>query len=119
MECEAVRRDRAWVVTAVKHSVYGHGRTLRKARENVEQGLALIGVTAPVTITVQTPEMEKLRAARAASDAALREAVEALALRRTTLRDIAEVTQTPTAEVKRLLADNLEDRNYDEREDPS
>ncbi|MFI8459139.1 hypothetical protein [Kitasatospora sp. NPDC085464] len=114
IECEAVRRGRTWVVHVPEHDVYGHGRTLKAARENTEEGLALVGVTAPVTITAVTPELEHLRSAEAAYEAALGEAVAALLLRRTTLGDIAQATGVPPSRVKRILA-----RRSAPGEDPS
>ncbi|MFJ4342659.1 hypothetical protein [Streptomyces sp. NPDC088915] len=106
IECRAVRRGRLWVAHEPEHGVYGSGRTLRLVRESVEGGLAAVGVTAEVTITAVTPELEKLRAVEEARTAALIEAVKALALRKATLRDIAEATGVPAAHVKRLLAAN-------------
>ncbi|WP_030237623.1 hypothetical protein [Streptomyces sp. NRRL S-350] len=84
--------------------VYGHGRTLKAARENTEEGLALVGVPAKVTITAVTPELEHLRSAEAAYEAALGEAVAALLPRRATLRAIARATGVPASRVKRILA---------------
>ncbi|MGW6605596.1 hypothetical protein [Streptomyces sp. NPDC055036] len=104
IECRASRRGRAWVVHIPEHGVYGHGRNLKAAHENTMQGLTLAGVAAAITITPMTPELEKLRSAEDAYTAALSEAVAALALRRTTLRDIALATRVPTARVKQLLA---------------
>lgn len=104
IECRAIRRGRTWVAHAIEHGVYGSGRTLRLARASVEEGLALAGLTSEVEIVPVTPELEKLRAADDARTAALIEAVKALALRRATLRDIAEATGEPMAYVKRLLA---------------
>ncbi|WP_030573440.1 hypothetical protein [Streptomyces aureocirculatus] len=109
VNCDAFRHDRTWVVRAAEHGVYGHGRTLKRAGEDVEQGLALIGVTAPITITVRMPELEKLRAAEAAYDAALREAVQELTLRQTTVRDTVLATGASTAQVKSLRAVNAKD----------
>ncbi|MGW2984090.1 hypothetical protein [Streptomyces goshikiensis] len=104
IECRATRRGRTWVVHIREHGVYGSGRTLRLVRANVEEGLALVGVTPAVKITPETPELERLRAADDARTAALAEAVKALALRRATLRDIADATRVPVARVKQLLA---------------
>ncbi|MEW2434293.1 hypothetical protein AB0952_08930 [Streptomyces caniferus] len=109
IECQANRRGRTWVVHLPEHGVYGHGRTLKAVGENVTKGLALVGVTAGVTITPVTPELEKLRALKDAYTLALSEAVTALALRRTTLRDIALATSTPTTKVKLLLVDSAKD----------
>ncbi|MYX26841.1 hypothetical protein GTY75_09190 [Streptomyces sp. SID8381] len=106
--CRASRRGRVWVVRVPEHGVYGHGRTLKAAGENIKQGLALAGVTAEVVIIPVTPELEKLRAADDARAKALREAVAALALRRTSLRDIAAATGAPSTQVKRILAELAE-----------
>jgi hypothetical protein len=92
-----------------EHGVYGHGRTLKAARENTEQGLALVGVTAEVVIIPVTPELERLRSAEEAYMAALSEAVGALALRRTTPSDIALATGAPAKRVKLLLAGRTKD----------
>lgn len=105
IECRASRRGQTWMVYVPEHQVYGHGRTLRAVRENTSQGLALVGVTAEVTITPVTPELEKLRAVQDAYAAALCEAAAALALRRVALRDIALAVGVPTARVKLLLAE--------------
>ncbi|MFI1884867.1 hypothetical protein [Streptomyces jumonjinensis] len=107
IECRASRRGRTWVVFVAEHGVYGHGRTLKAARENTEQGLALAGVTAEVTITPVTPELEKLRSAEDTYMATLNEAVAALALRRAPLSDIALATRTSTRRVKLLLTERL------------
>ncbi|MEU5958154.1 hypothetical protein [Streptomyces sp. NPDC047525] len=72
--------------------------------ENVEQGLALVGVTAAVEILAVTPELERQRAARDAYTVALTETVTAMALRRTTLRDIAHATGEPIRLVKAIIA---------------
>ncbi|MCX4826900.1 hypothetical protein OG883_45520 [Streptomyces sp. NBC_01142] len=109
IECRASRRGRAWVVNIPEHGVYGHGRTLKAARENTRQGLELVGVAAEITIIPMTPELEKLRSVEDAYTAALNEAVAALALRRTTLRDIALATRVPTTRVKQLLAESAKD----------
>jgi predicted RNase H-like HicB family nuclease len=105
IECEAVRRGRLWVAHLPEHGVYSHGRTLAKTRQNTRQGLELIGVDAEVTVIAVTPELERLRAAREVYAAALSEAVSALALRRTTLHDIAAATGEPARQVKQLLPD--------------
>jgi predicted RNase H-like HicB family nuclease len=109
IECKASRRGRTWVVHVPEYGVYGHGRTLKAAHENTTQGLALAGVTAEVTITPLTPELEKLRSAEEAYAVALSDAVAALALRRTTLRDIAVATNVPTTRVKLILAESAKD----------
>lgn len=66
-------------------------------------GLAAVGVRAEVKIIPVTPELETLRGTKDAHAAAEAEAVKALALRRATLRDIAEATGVPVARVKRIL----------------
>ncbi|MGW5928795.1 hypothetical protein ACWF2L_21480 [Streptomyces anulatus] len=104
IECRATRRGRKWVAHVSEHGVYGSGRSLRLVRASVEGGLALVGVTANVQITPVTPELERLRAAEDAHTAATAEAVKALALRRATLRDIADATGVPVQRVKQLLA---------------
>ncbi|WP_420036070.1 hypothetical protein ACN2WE_31060 [Streptomyces sp. cg28] len=109
IECTATRRGRTWVVSIPAYGVYGHGRTLKKAHENVTQGLALVGVCANVAITPVTPELEKLRAAEAAYTAALSEAISALTLRRTSLRDIAAATRLPASRVKRHVAEETQE----------
>ncbi|MFJ5121927.1 hypothetical protein [Kitasatospora sp. NPDC088548] len=105
IEAVASRRGRTWVVHLPEHAVYGHGRTLKAAQENTEQALAVAGVTATVKLRPSSPELELLRAAEAAYTAALSTAAAALALRRTTLRDIALATGVPTTRVKLLLAE--------------
>ncbi|MFD7829377.1 hypothetical protein [Streptomyces sp. MJM8645] len=105
IECRATRRGREWTVHVPEHGVYSHGKTLTKVGENTQAGLALVGVTAEVMITPVTPELEKVRATKAAHAAAVSEAVVALALRRATTRDIALAVGVPAAQVKRLLAE--------------
>lgn len=109
IHCRATRRRQAWVVHIPEHGVYGHGRTLTAAHENTRQGLELIGVTAEIVITPVTPELENLRSSETAYTAALGEAVAALALLRTPLRDIALATRVPTTQVKQLLAERSKD----------
>ncbi|MFD9052439.1 hypothetical protein [Streptomyces zaomyceticus] len=104
IECRAVRRGRGWAVHAAEYGVYGHGSTLKRACASVEQGLALIGITAPVRLVAVSPELEELRAADEARTAALVEAVKALSLRRATMGDIAIATDTPRRQVKAILA---------------
>lgn len=104
----AHRRGRTWVTYLVEHSVYAHGRTLKATEANAVEGLALVGVRAAVTLTPVTPELEMLRAADDTRQQALRAAVYSLALRRTTLRDIALATRAPAWLVKQLLAEQTE-----------
>lgn len=105
IEGQAHRRGRAWVTRLAEHGVYAHGRTLRATEANVAQGLELVGVSAEVTLIPVTPELETLRAADDAREQALRAAVHALALRRTTRRDIALATRAPAWQVKQILAE--------------
>ncbi|MEV0027933.1 hypothetical protein [Nocardia sp. NPDC050793] len=72
---------------------------------SITDGLAHIGVTAQFTIIAVTPELENLRAVQDTYTTALRAAVTVLALRSTTLGDIAQATGAPTKRVKALLAD--------------
>ncbi|WP_370418943.1 hypothetical protein AB8O64_10835 [Streptomyces sp. QH1-20] len=109
IECRAGRRGRTWVVHVPEYGVYGHGRTLKAAHENTTQGLALVGVTAEVRLIPMTPELEKLRIVEDAYTAALIEAVAALALRRTTMSDIALATGVPAKRAKQLLAQQAKD----------
>ncbi|MFJ3793532.1 hypothetical protein [Kitasatospora sp. NPDC090091] len=105
LECRAGRRGRTWVVHVPEYGVYGHGRTLKAARESTVQGLSLVGVAAEVRLVPVTPELEALRSAESAYTAALGEAVAALALRRATVRDIALATGASVAQVRRVLAE--------------
>ncbi|MYT24875.1 hypothetical protein GTW69_32145 [Streptomyces sp. SID7760] len=109
IECRATRRGRLWVAHEPEHGVYGSGRTLQLVRKSVEDGLALVGVTAEVKIIPVTPELEILRAAEDARTAALAKAVEALALRRASRSDIALATGASVKQVKLLLARPAED----------
>ncbi|WP_331759392.1 hypothetical protein [Streptomyces anulatus] len=104
IECQASRRGRLWVAHEREHGVYGSGRTLRLVRASVESGLALVGVTAEVKIIPVTPELEKLRDAEETRATALAKAVESLALRRTSLSDIAMATGVSVKQVRLLLA---------------
>lgn len=105
IEGQTHRRGRAWVTLLAEHGVYAHGRTLRATEANAAQGLELVGVSAEVTLLPVTPELETLRAADAAREQALRAAVYALALRRTTRCDIALATRAPAWQVKQILAE--------------
>ena len=105
IECQVVRLGRTWVVSSTEHGVYGHGRTLRAARDNIVQGLALLGVTGEIEMILMTPELERLRCAREAYTAALKEAVIALALRQTSLTDIALATGVPAGQAREILAE--------------
>lgn len=104
LECRATRSGRTWVVHIPEHGVYGHGRSLKAVRQNVERALALIGVTADITVVAVTPELETLRAAEHARDEALQSAVAALVLRRVTPGDIARATGQTIPQVKATLA---------------
>lgn len=118
IECQASRRGRTWVAHVAEHGVYGSGRTLRLVRASVKEGLALVGVTTAVQVTPVTPELERLRAAEDTVAAAMAEAVKALALRRATLRDIADATGMPVRRVKQLLAVGATDSGALPAEDP-
>lgn len=109
IECQARLRGGTWVVSVPEHGVYGHGRTLKAARKNTAEGLALVGVTAEVTITPVTPELQKLRSVEHAYTTALAQAVAALALRRTSMSDIALATRVPVKRVKEVLAEQVQD----------
>ncbi len=104
IKCQATRSDGIWVAHESKHGVFGRGSTLKAVAGSIEQGLLLIEVTAEVTVTPVTPELEKLRAAESARDAALRQAVTALARQQTAPGDIAQATGMPLGQVKLLLA---------------
>lgn len=103
IECRADRRGRIWTTRVPEYGVYGHGRTLKALRQNVEEALALVDVTAEVAVIPTTPELEKLEAARNAFTGAQEEAVRALGLRRTTLRDIASAAGVSVKRVKQIL----------------
>jgi DNA-directed RNA polymerase specialized sigma24 family protein len=107
IECQAVRRDRTWVVCSIEHGVYGHGRTLKLARDSIVQGLALLGVAGDVELVADSPELDRFRRAQEAYEAALKEAVRALALRRTSLSDIALATGVSAGRVREALAEPL------------
>jgi len=103
IECLAVRRGRSWVVNAPEHGAFGHGRTLKTARNDIEKALALVGVTAEVTLVPVTPELTRLRSAREDYTTALGNAVLALADLGTSWSDIAEATEVPAKTLKELL----------------
>lgn len=105
VEGQTHRRGRTWVTHLAEHGVYAHGRTLRATEANAVEGLELVGVRAEVTLISVTPELEALRAADDAREQALRAAVHALALRRTTRRDIALATRAPAWQVKQILSE--------------
>jgi len=100
---EAYRRARTWMVSIPEHGVYGHGRTLKAAAESTAAGLELAGVDARVELVATTTELVVMRAARAAYEEALEIAVVQLALRRTTLKDMATATGLKIAQVRRIL----------------
>ncbi|MFD9190308.1 hypothetical protein ACFWCA_19020 [Streptomyces phaeochromogenes] len=102
IECRATRPSDMWVAGVPQHGVYGHGRTLRVLRSNLIQGLALIGVTTEITLVPVSPELERLRRAEAAYEAALSDAVAALAAHGGTPRDIADATRVTTTRVATL-----------------
>jgi hypothetical protein len=103
IRCPAHRRGRTWVASVHERGAYGHGRTLQLTAANITQALALLGVTAEVTLVPVTPELEQLRAAEDRYTAALRQTVVALALRRVSARDIATATGVPAKRVRELL----------------
>ena len=100
IECQARLRSQMWVASIPQHGVYGWGRTLKALRDNLIQGLALTGVTAHVMITPVSPELDRLRRAEAAYKKALTEAVTTLATHGSALRDTAEATGVPVAQVR-------------------
>jgi hypothetical protein len=104
IECRARQHSEMWVASIPQHRVYGCGRTLRALHDNLIHGLALIGVTAHVTITPVSPELDRLRRAEAAYETALTEAVTTLATHGSTVRDAAEATGVPIARVTALQA---------------
>lgn len=118
IECKATRRGRSWVAYIPEHGLYGHGRTLKAVRDNLAEGLAFLGVSTPVTLIPVTPELQLLRAAEQARDAALQEAVAALAMRRATMSDIAEATGARTGRIKALLAQRTTDPTEPDRSEP-
>ncbi|WP_410646541.1 hypothetical protein [Amycolatopsis sp. cmx-4-54] len=73
-------------------------------RDDLTHGLSLMGVCADVTITVVSPELDRLRRAEAAYDTALADAVTALAAQGSTIRDTAQATGVPIARVEALHA---------------
>ncbi|MEW2498187.1 hypothetical protein AB0942_32325 [Streptomyces nodosus] len=102
IECRATRHADMWVANVLQHGVYGHGPTLRALRSNLTQGLALVGVTTEITLVPTSPELERLRRAKAVYEAALSDAVTALAARGDTPRDIADATGVTTTQVAAL-----------------
>lgn len=104
IECRARRHGEIWVASIPQHSVYGSGRTLRALHDDLIHGLSLMGVTAQVTITPASPELDRLRRAKAAYETALAEAVTALTTQGSTVRDTAEATGVPIARVTTLQA---------------
>ncbi|MEU8892957.1 hypothetical protein [Streptomyces sp. NPDC048442] len=102
IECQATRHDGAWVAAVSPHGVYGHGTTLRALHNNLFQGLALIGVSIEIALIPVSPELERLRSAEAAYEAALSAAVKALAARGGTSRDIADATGVTSTRVAAL-----------------
>jgi hypothetical protein len=102
IECRATRHADTWVASVPQHGVYGHGRTLRALHSNLTQGLALIGVTTEIMLVPVSPELERLRRAEAAYEAALSDAVTTLAAHDCTPRDIADATRVTTTRVAAL-----------------
>jgi hypothetical protein len=105
IECTAVRLGGDWIAQATAQGVYGCGPTLDAARDSITQGLAHLGITAPVTLTAVCPELEQLRTAAHAYTAALNTAVAALAAQDTAPPDIGAATGAPVAMVKELLGE--------------
>ncbi len=105
IQCQAYRRGRTWVASVPEYGAYGHGRTLKLTHDNITQALALLEITAEVTLVPVTPELEKLRAVEDLYTAALRHTVAALTLRRVSMRDIATATGVPVKQVQELLAE--------------
>ncbi|MEU5900282.1 hypothetical protein [Streptomyces venezuelae] len=105
IECRATRHADTWVASVPQHRVYGHGRTLRALRINLIQGLALVGVTTEITLVPNSPELERLRRAEAAYEAAQRDAVTALAAHDCTPRDIADATRLKSTRVAALRSE--------------
>lgn len=99
IKCRAVQDGDTWTACIAKHGVYGYGRTLKALQDNLAQGLALVGVSAEVTITPVSPELERLRAAEAAYEAALTKAIAAMTARQSPVRDIAQATGAPVSRV--------------------
>ncbi|MFE7115569.1 hypothetical protein ACFU99_09120 [Streptomyces sp. NPDC057654] len=102
IESRATRHADTWVASVPQHGVYGHGRTLRALHSNLAQGLALVGVTTEITLVPISPELERLRRAEAAYEAALADAVTTLTAHGGTPRDIADATGVTTARVAAL-----------------
>lgn len=107
-----------WVAGILQHGVYGHGSTLRALHRDLTQGLALAGVTADVVLVPSSPELERLRRAEAASQAALTDAVRALAARGHTPRDIADATGATASEVAAALRSRRKARRPQKQDAP-
>lgn len=105
VEYRAGRRGRLWVVNVAEYGVYAYGRTLKAVHDNTAAALELVDVVGEITIVADTPALEKLRAADASSETALREAVADLALRRISLGDMAKATRRRIPHIKRILAE--------------
>ncbi|WP_028478802.1 hypothetical protein [Nocardia sp. CNY236] len=105
INCQATRRGRNWDAHVPEYGAFASGRTLKQLRKNIEGALALAGVTAEITITPTSPELETLRTSKDTYTAALRETVATLALRSTTKTDIALATEIKPGQVKALLAE--------------
>lgn len=104
LECRAHRHSEMWVASIPQHRVYGWGRTLRALHDDLIQGLALVGVTAQVTIIPVSPELDRLRRAEATYETALADAVTALTTQGSTARDTAASTGVPITRVTALQA---------------
>ncbi|QXV57367.1 hypothetical protein [Amycolatopsis sp. TNS106] len=104
LECRAHRHGELWVASLVQHNVYGSGPTLRVLHDDLTRGLRLLGVTAQVTITPASPELDRLRRAETAYETALADAVTALTTQGSTVRDTAEATAVSITRVTALQA---------------
>jgi hypothetical protein len=105
IRCVAQRRGRMWIAAVPEFGVYGHGRTLKVLHDNLAGALALAGVPFDrVEIVPTTPELEVLREKRAAYEEAVAEAVAHMAVRRASLRDMAQAVGMTVPAVKRVLA---------------
>lgn len=104
ISCEARQDGEDWLACVPKHGVYGRGRTLKALQDDLTQGLALIGVTAKVTLTPVSPELQRLRAAKASYESALGRAIVALAAGQATVADTARATGVTLVRVNAILA---------------
>jgi hypothetical protein len=103
-QCRASQHDGMWVANIPQHAVYGYGRTLKALHDNITQGLALVDVTGDVRIIPTSAELDRLRRAEAAYEAALADAATTLTSGGGTVRDVATATRVPAARIKALQA---------------